>query len=63
MAQQVMLHNKLNQTVDIAILDDAGVPQAVKMSPRGRHGPVDSARLGKVTKNLIAEGHIKQRVV
>ncbi|KKL52114.1 hypothetical protein LCGC14_2288730 [marine sediment metagenome] len=58
-----MLHNKLNQTVEIAVLDAAGVPRTVKMSPRGRHGPVDSAKLGKVTENLIARGHIRQRAV
>ncbi len=63
MADQVMIHSKLGQALDITILDDAGQPRSVKMAPRGRHGPVNKARLGKQTQNLIARGHLRLRAV
>jgi hypothetical protein len=58
-----MVHSKLGQTVSITILDDAGNPKEVKMAARGRYGPVNKARLGKQTKNLIARGHMRIRTV
>lgn len=58
-----MVHSKLGQVLSISILDGTGKPTAVKMAPRGRYGPVDKARLGKQTKNLIERGHLRIRTV
>ena len=63
MADMVRVHNKLNQKVEIAVLTEEGVPEAVSLAPRGRFGPVDKARLGKVTKNLADRGFVKIRPV
>ncbi len=58
-----MIHSKLGQMISITILDAGGNPTEVKLSPRGRHGPVDKAQLGKQTKNLVARGHLRLRAV
>ena len=63
MAEQVMIHNKLNQAVRLVVLDASGKPTTVTLAPRGRHGPVDKARLAKITKNLADRGHVRIRPV
>ena len=63
MAEQVMIHNKLNQAVKVVLRDAAGKDVTVTLAPRGRHGPVDKGQLAKRTKNLADRGHIRVRPV
>lgn len=57
----VIVHNKLSQTLRIGVKDDQGDTQEVVLFPFAKSAAIDEAKLTDYTKGLAAQGHVKIR--
>lgn len=61
MPQNVIIANKLPQTVRASVLDDAGAPYEIVLGPHAFSAPVDASKLTAHTKGLVQSGHLRLR--
>jgi len=55
----VTIKNRLNQAVEIGILDESGTVKSVKLPPRKTVGPYKRNQLAPITHQLAARGCVK----
>jgi hypothetical protein len=60
---QIILVNKLAQTLSVSIRDESGVVQEVRIPGAGKSEPVEESALTAHTRNMISAGHLKIRPV
>ncbi len=58
---KVTVSNKLPQVVRVALVNEDGSVDELKLDPRADSAPVDRARLSKHALQLVAAGHLKLR--
>ena len=59
----IILVNKLSQTLSVALRNDAGIVEEVKLAGAARTEPFNEKQLTEQTRNLIRAGHLQVRPV
>jgi len=59
----VRIANKLEQSVRLSVLDDAGAPVEILLQPNGVSDTVEDSRITAHTKSLVRAGHLRLRPV
>ncbi len=58
-----VVRNKLNQTLEVTILDESGSPTALRIPAHETSDPLPIERVPSHTHQLAANGHLKIRTV
>lgn len=59
----VRIANKLEQSVRLSVLDEAGKPVEIQLQPNGISDAVEDSSLTAHTKSLVRAGHLRLRPV